>query len=83
MEQYSIIGVAGDTVFVEGELLGDQLIAMFPKISFVKDMRSRRPLLPPGHTFGSMLLANFFGRAAHALSSVINAFFDSLHCYTC
>lgn len=40
MEQYSIIGAAGDTEYVEGELLGDQLIAMFPKISFVKDMRS-------------------------------------------
>jgi len=39
MEQYSIIGAAGDTEYVEGELLGDQLIAMFPKISFVKDMR--------------------------------------------
>ena len=75
MEQYSIIGVAGDTVFVEGELLGDQLIAMFPKISFVKDMRSRRPLLSLGHTFGSMLLADFFVRSVHGRSGVISAFF--------
>jgi hypothetical protein len=49
MEQYSIIGVAGDTVFVEGELLGDQLIAMFPKISFVKDMRCRPTSFPGAH----------------------------------
>jgi adenylate kinase family enzyme len=39
MEEYFMMGAAGDDDFVEGELLGDQLVAKFLQVGFHKDMR--------------------------------------------